>query len=76
MNYRLTKYRMMAPSILNILASTNNLSFQTASFIDFLKPGKVYPIFEGTTSNDVNTYRPLLTLPLISQKLFISRLFS
>ena len=45
-----------------------NLSFESGSFLKFLKIATVTPIFKSRSRNDItNCYRPISVVPLLSK---------
>ena len=54
---------IIAPSIVKLI----NHSFNTASFPQRWKTAKVSPLFKGGDSEDLNNYRPISVLPVLSK---------
>ena len=50
-----------------ILSHIINISFSSGHFPKFLKVARVVPIFKSGSSTDVNNYRPISILPILSK---------
>ena len=61
--------KMAAPFIAEILTFICNLSIRTGSFPEKWKEAKVKPLHKGGPTNDLNNFRPISILPVLS-KLF------
>lgn len=58
--------RMSAPIIAQPLATILNLSIENGNYPDALKHAKVTPVFKRGEKSDVNNYRPISVLPVIT----------
>ena len=65
LNIRLLK--LAAPIICDSLSYICNLSLSTSAFPSAWKKAKVTPIFKDGDKSDVNNYRPISVLPVISK---------
>ena len=66
-------------NILFAIAHIFNLSLSNGEFIDIFKVAKVVPVFKKGSTYDVNNYRPISLLPVLSkilEKLVYKRLVS
>ena len=66
-------------NILFALSYIFNLSFETGEYINSFKIAKVIPIYKKGSANDVQNYRPISILPVMSkimEKLMYKRLLS
>ena len=59
--------KLAAPIIAPSIAKLINHSFNTASFPQRWKTAKVSPLFKGGDSEDLNNYRPISVLPVLSK---------
>ena len=59
--------KLAAPIIAPSIAKLINYSFNTASFPQRWKTAKVSPLFKGGDSEDLNNYRPISVLPVLSK---------
>ena len=59
--------KLAAPIIAPSIAKLINYSFKTASFPQRWKTAKVFPLFKGGDSEDLNNYRPISDLPVLSK---------
>ena len=59
--------KLAAPIIAPSIAKLINHSFNTASFPQRWKTAKVFPLFKGGDSEDLNNYRPISVLPVLSK---------
>ena len=71
--------KLAAPVIAPHLVHIFNISFSTGKFPSLMKLAKVIPIFKAGSKLDVNNYRPISLLPILSkllEKLMHKRLYS
>ena len=59
--------KLAAPIIAPSIAKLINYSFNTASFPQRWKTAKVFALFKGGDSEDLNNYRPISVLPVLSK---------
>ena len=59
--------KKIAPLFANPLCRLLNLSISTNSFPNHWKIAKVTPLHKGGARNDVNNYRPISVLPILSK---------
>ena len=59
--------KLAAPIIAPSIAKLINYSFNTASFPQHWKTAKVFALFKGGDSEDLNNYRPISVLPVLSK---------
>ena len=59
--------KLAAPIIAPSIAKLINYSFNTASFPQCWKTAKVFALFKGGVSEDLNNYRPISVLPVLSK---------
>ena len=59
--------KLAAPYISNSIAHICNLSLNSNQFPDNWKRAKVTPIYKSGDNSDVNNYRPISVLPIISK---------
>ena len=60
-------FKLAAPIIAPSIAKLINYSFSTASFPQRWKTAKVFPLFKGGDSEDLNNYRPISVLLVLSK---------
>lgn len=58
--------KVAAPIISEPLAKIFNLSIQTGNYPDALKKAKVTPVYKRGEKSDINNYRPISVLPIIT----------
>ena len=59
--------KLAAPIIAPFISKLINYSFNTASFPQRWKTAKVFALFKGGDSEDLNNYRPISVLPVLSK---------
>ena len=59
--------KKIAPVFANPLCKLLNLSISTNSFSNHWKIAKVTPLHKGGVRNDINNYRPISVLPILSK---------
>ena len=59
--------KKIAPVFANPLSKLLNLSVSTTSFPNHWKIAKVTPLHKGGARNDINNYRPISVLPILSK---------
>jgi len=71
--------KAVALTISQPISQLVNLSFTSGKFPNMLKVGQITPIFKKNNKQDINNYRPVCVLPILSkvfEKLFLQRLSS
>ena len=72
-------FKCTPDNILLAIAHIFNLSLSNGEFIDAFEVAKVVPVFKKGSTYDVNNYRPISSLPVLSkilEKLVYKRLVS
>ena len=59
--------KKIIPVFANPLCKLLNLSISTNSFPNHWKMVKVTPLYKGGARNDINNYRPISVLPVLSK---------
>ena len=69
--------KLAGPALSNLLATIFNKCIEEGNFPDVLKVSKIIPLHKGDSIFEVNNYRPISLLPIISkifEKLIFERL--